>query len=59
MEDGDTPRVPAFDGDATPADEVVRRLDALPQAFERAQLGLEQARAGDTVAVDGLEFPRG
>ncbi len=29
-------------------------LDAIPGAFERAQLGLQQARQGETVPLDGL-----
>ncbi len=29
-------------------------LDAIPGAFERAQLGLEQARRGETVELDEL-----
>ena len=29
-------------------------LDAVPGAFERAQLGLEQARRGETVSLDDL-----
>jgi hypothetical protein len=29
-------------------------LDAIPGAFERAQLGLEQAREGETVPLDQL-----
>ena len=33
---------------------VVELLDGLPGAFDRAQLGLSQARAGDTVALDDL-----
>jgi hypothetical protein len=33
---------------------VVELLDGIPSAFERAQLGLAQARAGNTVAVDKL-----
>lgn len=33
---------------------VVALLDALPGAYERAQLGLAQARAGETVSVDEL-----
>jgi predicted transcriptional regulator len=33
---------------------VVDVLDAIPGAFERAQLGLAQARAGETVALDEL-----
>ncbi len=36
------------------AQNVVELLDGMPGAFERAQLGLEQARAGDTVALDDL-----
>jgi hypothetical protein len=39
--------------DADPdARNVAELLDRLPGAFERAQLGLEQARAGETVALD-------
>jgi hypothetical protein len=33
---------------------VVELLDGLPHAYERAQLGLQQARAGHTVSVDEL-----
>jgi hypothetical protein len=33
---------------------VVELLDGIPCAFERAQLGLEQARAGKTIAADEL-----
>lgn len=33
---------------------VVELLDGIPGAFERAQLGLEQAHAGETVALDDL-----
>jgi hypothetical protein len=33
---------------------VVDVLDGLPGAFGRAQLGLEQARAGETVGLDEL-----
>jgi hypothetical protein len=29
-------------------------LDRLPGAWERAQLGLEQARSGDTISLDDL-----
>jgi len=29
-------------------------LDGIPGAFERAQLGLEQARSGQTVSLDEL-----
>jgi hypothetical protein len=41
--------------DADPdARNVVELLDGLPGAYERAQLGLGQARAGETVALDDL-----
>ncbi len=33
---------------------VVELLDGIPGALERARLGLEQARAGETVALDEL-----
>jgi hypothetical protein len=33
---------------------VVELLDGIPGALERARLGLEQARAGKTVALDEL-----
>jgi hypothetical protein len=33
---------------------VVELLDGIPNAFERAQLGLRQARAGETVSLDEL-----
>ena len=33
---------------------VVELLDGIPGAFSRARLGLEQARAGQTVALDEL-----
>ena len=33
---------------------VMELLDGLPQAHERAQLGLAQARAGETLALDEL-----
>lgn len=33
---------------------VVELLDAIPGAFERAQLGLVQARTGETVGLDEL-----
>lgn len=36
------------------AGNVVELLDAIPGAFERAQLGLEQARTGKTVGVHEL-----
>ena len=41
--------------DADPdARSIVELLDAIPGAYERAQLGLEQARRGDTVPLDAL-----
>jgi hypothetical protein len=41
--------------DADPdARNVAALLDGLPGALERAHLGAEQARAGDTVALDAL-----
>ena len=33
---------------------VVELLDGIPGAYERAQLGLRQARAGETVSLDDL-----
>jgi hypothetical protein len=36
------------------AGNVVELLDGLPGAYERAQLGLQQARAGQTVSLDEL-----
>jgi hypothetical protein len=36
------------------ADNVVELLDNIPGAYERAQLGLEQARAGETVSLEEL-----
>jgi hypothetical protein len=33
---------------------VVELLDGLPGAYERAQLGLEQAKTGETVSLDEL-----
>ena len=41
--------------DADPdARSIVELLDAIPGAHARAQLGVEQARRGDTVALDEL-----
>jgi predicted transcriptional regulator len=41
--------------DADPdARNIVELLDGLPSAYERAQLGLQQAKAGETVALDDL-----
>jgi hypothetical protein len=33
---------------------VVQLLDGIPSAFARAELGREQARAGETIALDQL-----
>jgi hypothetical protein len=33
---------------------VVELLDGIPGAFERAELGLDQARSGQTIALDEL-----
>jgi hypothetical protein len=41
------------EADADPRD-VVALLDGIPGAYERAQLGLEQARSGRTIALDEL-----
>jgi hypothetical protein len=41
------------DADPDPAN-VVALLDAIPGAFDRAQLGLRQAAAGDTVPLADL-----
>ncbi len=41
--------------DADPnAQNMVELLDVIPVAHERAQLGLRQARAGETIALDEL-----
>jgi hypothetical protein len=41
--------------DADPdARNVVALLDGIPAAYERAQLGLEQAKTGETVSLDEL-----
>jgi hypothetical protein len=41
--------------DADPdARNVVELLDGIPGAYERAQLGLKQANAGETVSLDDL-----
>jgi hypothetical protein len=42
------------DADPDP-DNIVELLDNIPGAFERAQLGREQALAGDTIELDELE----
>jgi predicted transcriptional regulator len=33
---------------------ITELLDGIPGAYERAQLGLEQAQAGETVSLDEL-----
>jgi hypothetical protein len=41
--------------DADPdARDVAALLDGVPDAYERAQLGLEQARRGETIALEDL-----
>jgi hypothetical protein len=41
--------------DADPdARNVIELLDGIPGAYERAQLGLEQAKTGETVSLDEL-----
>ncbi len=44
----------AIDEADVDARHIVELLDGIPGAFERAQLGLEQARAGKTIAGDEL-----
>ena len=44
----------AIDEADVDARHVVELLDGVPGAYERAHLGLEQARSGDTVALDEL-----
>jgi hypothetical protein len=44
----------ALDAADPDARNVVELLDGIPGAYERAQLGVEQARAGRTVALDDL-----
>jgi hypothetical protein len=44
----------AIDDADVDARHVAELLDGIPGAFERAQLGLEQARSGQTVALDEL-----
>ena len=41
--------------DADPdARNIVELLDRIPGAYERAELGLRQARAGETISIDEL-----
>jgi hypothetical protein len=44
----------AIDEADVDARHVVELLDGIPGAFERAQLGLEEARAGQTKPLDEL-----
>jgi len=44
----------ALDEADVDARHVVELLDGIPGAFERAQLGLEQASSGQTVSLDDL-----
>jgi hypothetical protein len=44
----------AIDEAFADAGHVVELLDGIPGALERAQLGLEQARSGETIPVDKL-----
>jgi hypothetical protein len=44
----------ALDEADVDARHVVELLDGIPGAYERAQLGLEQARSGQTVSLDEL-----
>jgi hypothetical protein len=44
----------AIDEADVDARHIVELLDGIPGAFERAQLGLEQARSGETFALDDL-----
>lgn len=41
------------EADPDPAD-LVALLDAIPGAYERAQVGLRQANAGETIPLDQL-----
>lgn len=44
----------ALDGADPDARNVVELLDGIPGAYERAQLGLRQAKAGQTVPLNEL-----
>jgi hypothetical protein len=44
----------AIDEADVDARHIVELLDGIPGAFERAQLGLDQARSGKTIPVDEL-----
>jgi regulator of RNase E activity RraA len=38
--------------------DIVRLLDGIPRSHERALLGLQRAREGDVIVLDGLERMR-
>jgi hypothetical protein len=44
----------ALDEAALDAENVVRLLDGLPDAYERAELGRRQAESGETISLDDL-----
>ena len=44
----------ALDEAALDAENVVRLLDELPDAYERAELGRRQAESGETISLDDL-----
>ena len=44
----------AIDEAEVDARHIVELLDGIPGAFEEAQLGLEQAKSGQTVSLDDL-----
>jgi hypothetical protein len=44
----------AIDEADVDARHLVELLDGIPGAYERAQLGLEQVRTGQTIAIDKL-----
>ncbi len=44
----------ALDEAALDAENVVRLLDGLPDAYERAELGRRQAESGETISLDEL-----
>ncbi len=44
----------ALDEAALDAENVIRLLDGLPDAYERAELGRRQAESGETISLDDL-----
>ncbi|MBA2347714.1 MAG: hypothetical protein H0V81_05400 [Solirubrobacterales bacterium] len=46
--------IDAIDGTDADVASIVELLDGIPGAYERAELGRAQARAGDTIALDDL-----